>query len=79
MGAANLPEDGGYVAKVLGEQAHLRLVASGRAVALNVPQAPVVVRAEEPAPADADAAGADKADPAPQASAAGLQRVALTR
>ena len=79
VGAANLPEDGGYVAKVLGEQAHLRLVASGRAVALNVPQAPVVVRAEEPAPADADAAGADKADPAPQASAAGLQRVALTR
>ncbi len=78
VGAANLPEDGGYVAKVLGEQAHLRLVASGRTVALNVPQAPVVVKAEEPAPAG-DANGSDKSDTAPQASAAGLQRVALVR
>ncbi len=37
VGAANLPEDGGYAARVLTEQAHLRLVASGKTVALNVP------------------------------------------
>ena len=34
VGAANLADDGGYAGKVLGEQASLRLVASGK----NVPQ-----------------------------------------
>ena len=37
VGAANLPEDGGYAARVLTEQGHLRMVASGKTVALNVP------------------------------------------
>jgi hypothetical protein len=37
VGAANLPEDGGYAARVLTEQSHLRMVASGKTVALNVP------------------------------------------
>jgi Transglycosylase SLT domain len=35
VGAANLEDDGGYAAKVLAEQNHLRLVASGKTVALN--------------------------------------------
>ncbi len=37
VGAANLPEDGGYAARVLAEQGHLRMVANGKTVALNVP------------------------------------------
>ncbi len=37
VGAANLPEDGGYVARVLTEQGHLRMVANGKTVAINVP------------------------------------------
>ena len=46
VGAANLPDDGGYAVKVLSEQAHLRLVAAGSSVALNVPQSGVVLPAE---------------------------------
>jgi Transglycosylase SLT domain len=74
VGAANLPDDGGYAAKVLGEQSHLKLVASGRTVAVTVPQA-------VPRPA-AEAAPQPKADDAPQAQPAAAaeptQRVALT-
>jgi hypothetical protein len=39
VGAANLPEDGGYAARVLTEQGHLRMVANGKTVAINVPSA----------------------------------------
>ena len=76
VGAANLPDDGGYAAKVLGEQANLRLVASGRQLSTTVPQAPA---ASEPVPVQAPLA--DKAaEPAPQAAApARLERVALLR
>ena len=35
VGAANLEDDGGYAGKVLAEQNHLRLVASGKAVSPN--------------------------------------------
>lgn len=35
VGAANLPDDGGYAAKVLAEQSRLRMVAGGRSVASN--------------------------------------------
>ena len=38
VGAANLPDDGGYAAKVLAEQSHLKLVAGGKIVAINVPR-----------------------------------------
>jgi hypothetical protein len=38
VGAANLPDDGGYAAKVLGEQSHLKNVVAGKTVALTVPQ-----------------------------------------
>lgn len=61
VGAANLPEDGGYATKVLNEQNHLRQVASGRSVpyttapasASNQAQAPVVPAATPKAPATA--------------------------
>jgi hypothetical protein len=36
VGAANLPDDGGYAERVFFEQAQLKLVASGQAVPLNV-------------------------------------------
>jgi hypothetical protein len=47
VGAANLPNDGGYAGKVLAEQEHLRNVASGKLVSVTAPiivaPAPVVV------------------------------------
>lgn len=50
VGAANLPDDGGYANKVLGEQGNLRMVAGGKIVAVNAP------RVAPPAPvADQDA------------------------
>jgi hypothetical protein len=61
VGAANLPDDGGYAAKVLFEQSHLRQVVAGRTVAVTVPQSP-------PKVADAPAAPSRPAgEPAPQA------------
>lgn len=53
VGAANLPEDGGYASKVLAEQANLRMVAGGRTVAINTPLvvvAPAAPAAEASAP-----------------------------
>lgn len=40
VGAANLTDDGGYAGKVLAEQEHLRLVASGKTVSVNAPLLP---------------------------------------
>jgi hypothetical protein len=64
VGAANLESDGGYVGKVLGEQQHLKLVASGKSVPANVPlrplpltvpvTVPAVAPAADPAPADGE-------------------------
>jgi hypothetical protein len=39
VGAGSSGEDGGYVGKVLSEQSHLRQVADGRSLAVNVPNA----------------------------------------
>jgi len=56
VGAANLPDDGGYADKVLAEQSYLRTVAGGKVVAVTVtrtvPAAVPAVRldAEVPAP-----------------------------
>lgn len=52
VGAANLEDDGGYAAKVLAEQAQLRMVAGGKVVAVNTPRpAPVPKPVEaEPMP-----------------------------
>jgi Transglycosylase SLT domain len=47
VGAANMPDDGGYAAKVLGEQSHLKQVAAGKTVAVTVPQTPAVPRVSE--------------------------------
>lgn len=41
VGAANLPSDGGYAGKVLGEHAHLMKVAQGKAVPHTAPIVPV--------------------------------------
>jgi hypothetical protein len=71
VGAANLPDDGGYAAKVLGEQSHLKMVAAGRTVAVTVPQT-------LPRPAEANPPQkAAQAEQAPQTGNA-LQQVALT-
>ena len=67
VGAANLPDDGGYAGKVLAEQAYLRSVASGRQVAVNAPivvapPAEPAASASEPAAPDAVEEAAPKAD-----------------
>jgi hypothetical protein len=48
VGAANLPDDGGYAGKVLAEQEHLRQVAAGKSIS---PSAPLIVPAPVTAPA----------------------------
>lgn len=57
VGAANQPDDNGYVAKVLAEHGRLRQVAGGRAVPLN-PPATLATQAPAPrtVPANAPAA-----------------------
>jgi hypothetical protein len=50
VGAANLTDDGGYAGKVLAEQGHLKLVASGKSVS---PTAPIILTVTNPAPAAA--------------------------
>ncbi len=71
VGAANLPDDGGYAAKVLAEHFRLRQVASGRAVPLQpaAPATPPMLSTKAPAqsvpaPAAADAAAAAATVPA---------------
>lgn len=67
VGAALLNDDGGYVGRVLAEQAHMRGVADGRSVPVNAtttPAPPVAKEAEAPL------------TPAP---AAALEQVALLR
>ncbi len=53
VGAANLPDDGGYGAKVLAEQAYLRQVAAGRQVPVMSPLPQASVQAATPAAAPA--------------------------
>ena len=64
VGAANLPDDGGYTAKVLAEHFRLRQVAGGRSTPMN-PPAPLSTQAPARtvpvvAPADAPEAAGDK-------------------
>ena len=63
VGAANLPSDDGYSAKVLAEQALLRQVAHGKPVAPTVPRiaAPALIPAVQSSPAPKSA----PASPAP--------------
>lgn len=51
VGAANLPDDGGYAAKVLFEQDQLKAVAAGRTPNQARPSVPREPAAEPPAPA----------------------------
>ncbi len=77
VGAANLPDDGGYTSKVLSEQAHLRQVAAGKIIAITVPQSGVVapVRAVIAAPDVAEApAQGEGAAPAPASEQVALLR-----
>ena len=60
VGAANLPDDGGYAAKVLGEQSHLKQVAAGKTVPVTVSQT-AVRPAEPPAKAAVESAPQAKA------------------
>lgn len=79
VGAANMPDDGGYAAKVLAEAAYLQQVAAGQKVAVNAPlpqatvasAAPVVGPVAVPVapPASPDAAPAGTATPAVSESA----------
>jgi hypothetical protein len=61
VGAANLPDDGGYAGKVLAEQTHLKMVASGSSVPPTIRLVPLPlntpVAANEPA-AEPDAKNA---------------------
>ena len=50
VGAANLPDDGGYAAKVLAEHARLTEIAAGRAIPLQTTQAIPVVEPAESSP-----------------------------
>lgn len=57
VGAANLPDDGGYMSKVLSEQGHMKRVASGNPVPANAPinmrKTPAPVQEASAAPAAA--------------------------
>ena len=77
VGAANLPDDGGYAGKVLSEQAHLRQVAAGKLVAVTVPQSGVILPARAALPAVEAAEPAAQADPAAPVAAAGEQLAML--
>lgn len=49
VGAGNLADDGGYALKVLAEQSHLRMIAGGKMVAINVPS-PTAAAQAKPGP-----------------------------
>ncbi|AKJ28143.1 lytic transglycosylase domain-containing protein [Caldimonas brevitalea] len=82
VGAANLADDGGYAAKVLSEQTHLRNVAAGRHVPTTAPQLLQAVQqslpsAAQPVPAVLPTTPAPApAGATPEASA---EQVALAR
>jgi soluble lytic murein transglycosylase-like protein len=70
VGAALLPDDGGYADKVMYEQSHLKRVAQGERVAVNVSSTP-------PAVAD-DATDGTPAGTSPQAAIAAQQLAQLS-
>ncbi len=70
VGAALLEHDGGYAARVVAEQQHLRNVADGKSVPVNASNQP----APAPRPAETEAAA-----PAAPASGAAGEQVALLR
>jgi Transglycosylase SLT domain len=72
VGAANLPDDGGYMSKVLSEQGHMKRVASGNPVPAN---APINMR-KTPAPLQ-EASAEPVAPPAAPVPAPDTEQVAL--
>lgn len=78
VGAANLPDDGGYAAKVLAEQNHLKLIASGKSVPTTAPLVVPIPVAAEPAPTAATVPTPVKA-PAPVESPRDTEQLALAR
>jgi hypothetical protein len=72
VGAALLENDGGYAARVMAEQQHMRNVADGKAV-------PVTASNQPPAGAPRQADAAQPVGPASPASAATGEQVALLR
>ena len=75
VGAANLPSDGGYAAKVLAEHFRIRQVAGGRSsIRTSTPRMLVTTAAERPAKA---VPAANKAQSAPADAASGTEKVAL--
>jgi hypothetical protein len=71
VGASNLPDDGGYAGKVLAEQTHLRLVAGGKIVAINVARPAPIAPTHPKLDAETEAVPV-KADAKPQ-----IEKVAL--
>jgi soluble lytic murein transglycosylase-like protein len=63
VGAANLVDDGGYVVKVLAEQANLRRVADGKSVAITTPLPPANLPVS-PAARDSGNPSAEQVQPA---------------
>jgi len=64
VGAANLPDDGGYAARVLAEQSLLKRVAAGKALPPTTP-APIVKASPTPRVVPDPATNAKRAEPAP--------------
>ena len=64
VGAANLPDDGGYAAKVLATREQLQFIAGGRNVLVSAPRAP----AAAPTKLDAEAPAATAAEMKPAAT-----------
>ncbi len=81
VGAANLPDDGGYAAKVLAEQSNLRRVAEGKMVAVNsaLPSPSPSPSPSVPAPREPSAAADVVLPEAPAAADAAEEHVALLR
>lgn len=59
VGAANLPSDGGYVGRVLGERYKILQVAQGRVLSPHTPLRPLPVTARAPAPPVPEATAAE--------------------
>jgi soluble lytic murein transglycosylase-like protein len=81
VGAALLESDGGYAAKVLSEQAHLRAVADGKPVPANAPNiAPILPAGPSQIEVDTRAPGGpDNAASAPEGHAETLALLAPSR
>ena len=74
VGAANLPDDGGYAGKVLAERNNMRLVAAGKSVPANVALIPLTLPA---AAASGAELGTTQPAAAPTPDAEKIERVAF--